>query len=143
MPWVRIREYESTDHTAVADLLGEMGYPVPEDLAGTLATAFIARGGTSLLVAVRDERIVGLVATCLVPRLDETRLSCRVTDLVVSSPHRRQGVGRALIQAAEASALAAGATRLDLTTGDWRAEAHEFYGALGFEDNGRALRRPL
>jgi len=140
---VRIRDYESGDQAAVARLLGEMGYPVPEALADTLATAFFARSGTNLLLAVRDERIVGVVATSLVPRLDQARLSCRVTDLVVSVPHRREGIGRALIQAAEASARAAGATRMDLTTGDWRAEAHAFYETLGFQDNGRALKRHL
>ena len=140
---MRIRDYESGDQAAAAGLLGEMGYPVPEALADTLATAFIARSGTNLLLAVRDERIVGLIATCLVPRLDEARLSCRGTDLGVSVPHRREGIGRALIQAAEASARAAGATGLDLTTGDWRAEAPAFYEARGFQDNGRALKRQL
>jgi GNAT superfamily N-acetyltransferase len=52
-------------------------------------------------------------------------------------------VGRLLVEAAEAAAREAGATRLDLSTGDWRPDAHAFYARLGFVDNARALVRRL
>lgn len=138
-----IRRYEPADDAAVAALLIEMGYSTSPQSAGRFAADFVARGDTSLLVATIDGEIAGLIATCLVPRLDEARLSCRITDLVVATSRRRQGIGRSLVQAAEASARTAGATRLDLSTGDWRSDAHAFYESMGFTDNARALTRHL
>ena len=62
---------------------------------------------------------------------------------VVAAPARRSGVGRALIRAAEAKARRHGCPRLDLSSGDWRSDAHAFYEALGFERSALAFRRRL
>jgi GNAT superfamily N-acetyltransferase len=140
---VDIRAYDPGDAASVAALLGELGYPASPARAATFAAAFAQRPGTALLVATVEGEVAGLVATCLVPRLDEDRLSCRITDLVVAGTRRRQGVGRALVAAAEATARAAGARRLDLSTGDNRRDAHAFYERLGFRGNARALTRRL
>jgi GNAT superfamily N-acetyltransferase len=59
--------------------------------------------------------VVGLVATHIVPRLDDDALANRITDVVVSAVHRRSGIGSALMAAAEQEARRAGAPRLDLS----------------------------
>jgi GNAT superfamily N-acetyltransferase len=140
---VRVRPYDPADAEAVAGLLGELGYATSPPLAAAFARRFGEDENASLLVATVDGDVVGLVATCLVPRLHNDGLSCRITDLVVTASRRRQGAGRALMAAAEATARAAGARRLDLSTGDWRSDAHAFYARLGFHDNARALTRRL
>jgi GNAT superfamily N-acetyltransferase len=61
-----------------------------------------------------------------VPRLDGDRWSCRITDIVVSPSHRRSGVGSDLVAAAQDEAHRAGAPRLDLSSGEWRADAPPF-----------------
>jgi GNAT superfamily N-acetyltransferase len=48
--------------------------------------------------------VVGLVATHIVPRLDDDVLANRITDVVVSAVHRRSGIGSALMAAAEREA---------------------------------------
>ena len=111
--------------------------------AGVNVNAVGEQGRTPLLVATLGEEVVGLIATCLVPRMDEDRLSCRITDLVVAARHRRQGIGSALLRAAATRARSAGAGRLDLSTGDARSDAHAFYERLAFSDNARALTRRL
>jgi GNAT superfamily N-acetyltransferase len=50
-----------------------------------------------------------------------------VEDLAVDPQHRSQGVGRALLAAAQAWARKAGATHLELDSGLARADAHRFY----------------
>jgi GNAT superfamily N-acetyltransferase len=140
---VEIRAYAPDDAPALALLLGELGHPASAEQAAESAGAFASRPGATLLVAVEAGGIVGAAGSALVPRLDAERLSCRITELVVSAASRRGGIGRALVAAIEARAREAGATRLDLSTGDWRTDAHAFYEGLGFSDNARALVRRL
>jgi GNAT superfamily N-acetyltransferase len=90
-----------------------------------------------------EHGVVGLVATHIVPRLDDDACTCRITDIVVSAAHRRSGIGSALVAAAEAEARKAGAPRLDLSSGEWRADAHAFYASHGFETRARAFTKRL
>ncbi|WP_328291577.1 GNAT family N-acetyltransferase [Kineococcus sp. NBC_00420] len=140
---VRIRDAESTDAAAVAALLAEMGYPTSESAAQAHIQRFSAPPSSRLQLAEHDGDVVGLIATHLVPRMDDDALTCRVTDLVVSSRLRRGGIGSALLDAAEAHARSAGAPRLDLSSGDWREEAHAFYLAAGFESRSRSFVKRL
>jgi GNAT superfamily N-acetyltransferase len=137
---ILIRDAVEADAAAVARLLGEMGYAsAPE-----AATAHIARfrddPASRLQVAVDPVAgVVGLVATHLVPRLDDDAFTCRITDLVVSTTHRRRGVATQMLAAAESEARRAGVPRLDLTSGEWRAEAHAFYLSHGFTTRARGF----
>jgi GNAT superfamily N-acetyltransferase len=140
---VQVRSYEPSDAQALAQLLSEMGYAASAQEAEEYARAFGTNPGATLVVAVEDGAVVGIAAASVVPRLDAERLSCRITDLVVAAPSRRRGIGRALLAEIETWARQVGATRLDLSTGDWRDDAHAFYDPLGFSDNARALVRRL
>lgn len=140
---VEIRDAKPSDARQLAVLLTELLEPASGDQADQLLQRFLAHRGSRVQVAVLDEVVVGFVATHLVPRLDFERLSCRVLDLVVSSTHRRSGIGRSLMQAAESEARRARATRLDLATGFERRGAHAFYEALGYEATSQNYRKRL
>jgi len=130
---VSVRPASIADASVVAALLAEMGYPTTGPAAEAHVDRFITDPASRLQLAELDGAVVGLVATHLVPRMDDDAFTCRVTDLVVSVRSRRGGVGTALLRAAEDHARTAGAPRLDLSSGDWREEAHAFYRAAGFE----------
>jgi GNAT superfamily N-acetyltransferase len=87
--------------------------------------------------------VAGLIATHLVPRIEDDAPSCRVIAIVVAPRHRRAGVASALMAAAEAEALAHGSRRLDLSSCDWRADAHAFYERSGFERRAQAFIKRL
>ncbi len=129
----------------MAALLGSLGYPATEEEARGHVERFAADSGSRLQVAVAPDtgEPVGLVATHLVPRLNREMWICRVTELVVDPGQRRSGVGRALLGAAEEEARSRGASLLDLTSGDWRREAHDFYPRAGFERVGVGYLRRL
>jgi GNAT superfamily N-acetyltransferase len=78
-----------------------------------------------------------------VPRFDDDAMANRITDVVVSAVRRRSGIGSALMAAAEQEARRAGAPRLDLSSGEWRADAHAFYTRHGFETRARAFTKRL
>ena len=57
-----------------------------------------------------------------------------ILGLAVSSDCRRQGAGKALMQQVEVWAKGKGIKEIRLNSGGTRKEAHEFYRAIGFDD---------
>jgi N-acetylglutamate synthase-like GNAT family acetyltransferase len=87
-----------------------------------------------LLVADMDGKAVAAIAVAALPHLGRPGRLGRVMGLVVGDECRRQGVGRALIAAAEQRARAWDCDALELTSSRHRREAPDFYAALGFVD---------
>ncbi len=75
----------------------------------------IADGGRRLIVADHGARLVGTVIITLAPQPNAAHRA-EVGKMLVLSHLRRQGLGRRLLAAAEASAFAAGRTLLLLDT---------------------------
>lgn len=138
-----IRDATRADADGVAALLADLGYPASTEAAAAHIARFTEDPASRLQVAATAGGLIGLVATHIVPRLDDDRFSCRVTDIVVSASHRRSGIGSALMTAAEHEARRTGAPRLDLSSGEWRADAYAFYTRLGFETRSRGFTKRL
>jgi N-acetylglutamate synthase-like GNAT family acetyltransferase len=94
-----------------------------------------------LLVAEREGTVCGtaFVTMCLDPMYGFLPYAV-VENIVVLSETRGQGAGRALMVAVEELARAARCTKLVLTSGAARSEAHGFFRHLGFDgDKKRAF----
>jgi GNAT superfamily N-acetyltransferase len=63
---------------------------------------FAADPSSRVILAEREGEVAGLVATHVVPRLEEDESLCRVIAIVVAERHRRAGVATALLAAAAA-----------------------------------------
>src|SRR5438128_83859 len=138
-----VREARIEDAEGVSSLLGELEYPSTEEAARRHIQRFIDDPASRLVLAQSADGVIGLIATHIVPRLDSDERTCRITDIVVLTSHRRQGVATRLLEAACAHAVAAGAPRLDLSSGQWRVDAHGFYLAHGFEGQSRGFTKRL
>ena len=93
-----------------------------------------APGSTVLVVDAGPAEGAGLLACCHVQeRPDGT---CYVGMLAVRPDAQARGLGRAMLEAAEARARAAGAQRLEMTVIAQRAELIAWYERLGFVDTG-------
>jgi GNAT superfamily N-acetyltransferase len=127
---MEIREARPEDAGLIAGLLGELGYPATPAL---VRTRLAALGGQDRVLVCQE----GFVSLHCVPLLAEGGCCARITALVVTESRRGAGVGRALVEAAEATARAWGCDRLEVSSGRRaeRAAAHRFYPALGFEDS--------
>jgi len=102
---VTVREARQEDADAIAELLGELGYPAD---AATVRDR-LARMGSADAVLLADG---GLVALHRIPLLAEGGGLARITAPVVAERQRRTGLDEALLAAAEDLARRWGCDRL-------------------------------
>jgi GNAT superfamily N-acetyltransferase len=137
-----IRDASVADASAIADLLGQLGYPTtPEAAEARLQRLRIV--GDRVVVAELDGRAVGLAHLQVTPAIERDGPAAKIGALVVDDVHRGRGVGRALVEAMEAEARARGCELLFLTTAKRRDDAHSFYERVGLEHTGRRYGRTL
>ena len=79
----------------------------------------------------------------LVPYFPTGSTICRVTSLVVSSQHRRRGVGEKLLAAAAEFAREHRCSGIEVTSAERRVDAHRFYQKLGFSRTAFRFFQPL
>ncbi|MCX5197485.1 GNAT family N-acetyltransferase [Streptomyces sp. NBC_00249] len=119
-------------HASAADLPAVLefwkgaakGTSISDDLAGV--ERLHARDPQALLLARRDGELVGTV----VAGFDGWR--CHLYRLAVHPGHRRQGIGSALLAAAEERFEALGGRRSDAMVLDGNARAHGAWEAYGY-----------
>jgi GNAT superfamily N-acetyltransferase len=128
---LQIRPAGDGDVASLAALTLELGYAAQSDaIAGRLrAVATDAR--QALLVAEQNGAVVGWLQINDSVALESGRRA-EIVGLVVSASVRRQGVGRALVAAAEDWARARGIDRLVVRSNLTRSESHRFYPDIGF-----------
>ena len=87
-------------------------------------------------VAEIDGIVCGMIGTLTHASHEHNDCSGKIIALVVSKKQRRNGIGRALIAAAEKNFAKRNVTRVSLTTRFTREDAHQFYEALGYFKTG-------
>lgn len=129
---VQIRPATAADATGIALRIAEFGYPGPAEQIVVRLRDLAATGGIAL-VAVRGDQVLGMIAAQRNAVLHRAADDVRVTSLEVAAECRNLGIGRRLMAAAEAWARESGCLRVEVTSGNARREAHDFYQRLGFE----------
>jgi GNAT superfamily N-acetyltransferase len=137
-----VREATPDDGPVLAELIGEFNGPQGEGRE-TAARLAACAGLEVALLACTSAGTVGFACLRVTPAIGTREPHALLTELYVREPFRRYGVGRALLQAAEALALKQGATHLYLFTGQQNQTAQAFYDRHGYELVGPTLRRPL
>ena len=129
MPEVMIRQYRKEDFPGLIKLLGDVyDSRVSQD---TLEEKYL---GEDKLIFVAEAE--GSIAGCAF--LEICRDFIReytygyVTYVAVDSSLRKLGIGSKIFDAMESEARATGCTAIELTSANYREDAHAFYDALGF-----------
>jgi len=137
-----VRDAREEDSAAIADLLGQLGYPAS---AGAVPARIdrMRAAGDRVVVAEVDGSVAGLAALHVSPSLEHSTPAGKLAALVVDEAHRGMGLGRVLVDAMEAEARERGCGVFFLTTAEGRADAHAFYERLGLERTGRRYAKTL
>lgn len=138
-----VRLPNEADAPALADLLGQLGYPATAEEVSDRLAHF--RGTNTAIALVYEQRgvVVGVVTGHVIRSLHSTPLVAQLTVLVVDRASHGQGIGRLLVEAIEVWARGHGAKRISLTSRLSRTDAHKFYERLGYEKNGARLAKEL
>ena len=93
------------------------------------------------LVAWDGEHLVGFIGTRVGPLYESDGSYGQIMALAVAADHRRHGIGRMLIQAAESVLMRREVSVLVVTSGNQRADAHAFYEKNGYRWTGRRYKK--
>jgi GNAT superfamily N-acetyltransferase len=129
---MEIRTARTADYRRLAELTGVLGYPADPDVFQVRLARVLARSDEEVFVAeISPGGIVGWIHSAEHALL-ETNPRCEILGLVVDAAHRKSGVGRQLIYAAEAWARRRGLGEMSVRSNVLRAESHPFYERLGY-----------
>jgi N-acetylglutamate synthase-like GNAT family acetyltransferase len=139
---VTVREARRDDRGAMLHLLAELGYPADAETLDLRLDRLGGEPSAKALVAEREGEIVGLASLHVLHLIERPPLG-RLSAIVVAESARRGGVGLALMERVEREARAVGCDRLEVTSGEWRRDAHAFYRELGFEETSKRFIKRL
>lgn len=126
-----IRRMSEVDAEAVAQLLGELGYPSGADAVRGRLRAIDPADFVVVAVSAADV-VIGFIHG-RISRTLEAEARVLIVALVVSSQARGAGVGRRLIAEFERWAATTDAEAIVVRSNTARGEAHDFYPAAGYE----------
>lgn len=127
-----LRRPTPNDVKALADMSGELGYPVPPDVFKERLLRLIKDPDQMVSVA-RDGlgNAIGWVHAAQ-QLLLEVGARCEILGLIVASAHRRGGVGARLLSEVEAWARARGLPEVSVRSNVLRESSHPFYEKHGY-----------
>ena len=137
MSELAIRVATAADAEAAGRLLHDFNTEFDEPTPGPRALAdrigqLLAGGDTVVLLVGGGPD--GVAVLRFRPAIWTPTLECYLAELYVAPQHRRQGLGRALMEAAMEEARAKGATYMDLGTSENDVAARSLYESLGFSN---------
>jgi GNAT superfamily N-acetyltransferase len=138
----RIRAASSDDSKQLTALVEQLGYRADERFIRDQLAQLASRAENAVFVADDNGAIIGLLCFSIIPLLHVSGGLGRISALVVDSQCKGKGVGRRLVAEAEEFAWNNGCARIEITSGDYRTDAHAFYEAIGyFQDCRRFIKQ--
>ena len=126
-----IRPARLEDAAEIANLSTELGYPTSEGEMKRRMEKLLQSAAYFLVVAEQESRVIGWVAAER-RLLLESGERADIVGLIVTENARRNGIGLALVNAAEAWAIQQGMRTMAVRSSVARIESHPFYERLGY-----------
>jgi len=132
-----IRDMHKDDVVELVLLTQHLGYEMSIENMTDRVKLFLNNPYGKVLVAEIESTIVGYVCIWIREHFHDMQRSARIMALVVHAQHRRTGIGKKLIVAAEQYVRNVGCISLDLTSSHKRIAAHFFYTNLGYQSEAK------
>ena len=131
------------DAEAIAALVTQLGYPgnSPDQIVARIPV--VTAAGGAAFVAEVEGRVSGCLTTSIMNVVHRPAPVGRISMMVVDESCRGMGIGRLLVDAAEAQLRTAGCYIIEVTSNYRLVGAHGFYEALGFEKTSVRLAKDL
>jgi len=131
-PKLQIRAAKPADAPVLAELINYLEHPIDEKtVRRNLAT--LRKLDETPLVAVEGKTVVGLIGIHKMVTIHRDAPVGRIAVLVVAEHAQGKGIGKMLVDAAEALFRKAGCRLIEVTSNDRRTKAHAFYRHMGYE----------
>jgi GNAT superfamily N-acetyltransferase len=131
-PKPQIREAKPSDAPRLVELIHFLGHEIDEKSVRKNLSA-LKKDGETPLVATLGKEVVGLCGISARVMIHRDAPIGRISPLVVAEEAQGHGIGRMLVEAAEAWMRKKGCKLVEVTSNDRRAEAHAFYRHMGYE----------
>ena len=138
---LNIREINAADLPAVLELYAQLGEDDGQTLTVAKAEQIYLRMGAypdyRIYLAEKNGDPVGTFALLIMDNLGHLGArSAVLEDVVVSSSHRGQGIGKQMMDFAHRICLDKGCYKMTFSSNRNREAAHRFYESLGFKKHG-------
>jgi ribosomal protein S18 acetylase RimI-like enzyme len=144
---ITVRTLKMADAPEVARLLEVLGYKWTVGEVSARISAFLASGERALVGSPAPGAVggplLGIATLHITPVLHRAGPVGRLTALVVDESARGQGIGRRLVNAAEAFFRERGCVLVEVTCNNTLTDAHAFYARLGYTATSLRFGRPL
>lgn len=138
-----IRSATLADHSAISNLLTQLGYPGTEDFLPENLERMLNQASSQVLVYEDDGEIAGFIAidflTQLVVKGDFIRISCFSVDENI----RGKGIGKALEDYITELGKDRNCDRIEVHCHSRRIDAHRFYYRQGYSESPKYLMKSL
>ncbi len=134
------------DAPTLATLMSQLGYPTTPDEMTARLDAILPDADYYTAVATlpdQPERVVGVIGVHFSHFYELNGAYGHIVALVVDETARSQGIGAALVTAAEGWLRERGARMVVVTSGLARKDAHRFYERVGFHATGLRFAKEL
>lgn len=142
-----IRLAELNDAEKLLPLMEQLGYPQTIETLKSRINLFLKQDGYGIALAeeISTRNIVGWIAWSKSNLIVSSAVRLHIEGLIVDQKFRGKGVGKALMRHVENIAENNTPCIIDLTSGERRAKdgSHEFYAALGYENDGYMAKKYL
>ncbi|MBW2181427.1 MAG: GNAT family N-acetyltransferase [Deltaproteobacteria bacterium] len=128
-----IRSAKLSDSERVSELMLELGYDASESLIKDKLIEILKSDIDEVYVSEIDSVVLGFISCHLTQLFHKKGRAGRITSLVVSNTVRGLGVGKKLVEKADEYFQINDCSKAEVTSGDHRPEAHQFYEAQGYK----------
>jgi len=131
-PTPQLRDARPSDAPRLVELIRFLGHEIDEKSVRRNLSA-LRKDGETPLVATLGKQVVGLCGISARVNIHRDAPIGRISPLVVADEAQGHGIGRMLVDAAEAWMRKKGCKLVEVTSNDRRTEAHAFYRHMGYE----------